>query len=330
MKAMILAIVTLLLVVACAGPVGPAGEIGPRGEPGPQGEQGEVGPRGEQGPQGETGVQGTVGPRGETGAAGTPGADGETGPTGPTGPTGMQGDEGEPGETGPQGPRGPAGPQGAAGAMGEQGPRGERGPEGPAGSGVDTVALLQQTIDSVVCVAVTTTEWFYDCSTGFYVDTAGTVLTAAHILQDIEGRVVEISVVPSSGGRGREYRVAREKGAYGLLLEPASGGATSKPLSIAPSYELGEPIAVVGYPNNALLTPKLTITTGTLASAVQEAPNSWFLLVDARVYVGNSGGPVLNGAGAAIGFIEGLGLVDEFGFADPFSYVVDITGQRFP
>ena len=190
--------------------------------------------------------------------------------------------------------------------------------------------MLRQSVDSVVCIAVTTTEWFYNCSTGFYVDNHGTVLTVAHIFDELEGSITRISVVSSDGGPGRSYRVARERGAFGLLLEPTSGSVASTPMPIASSYDLGEPIAAIGYPDNVLQSPQLAITTGTLATAVELAPGTWILLVDARVYLGNSGGPVLNAEGAVIGIVESVGLVDEFGYADPFTYVLDITGQSFP
>lgn len=55
MKALLIAIVTLLLVAACAGPPGSPGEVGPQGEQGPRGEQGPMGQQGEQGPQGTQG-----------------------------------------------------------------------------------------------------------------------------------------------------------------------------------------------------------------------------------------------------------------------------------
>ena len=318
-------IVLVLMLLALAACTGAQGLVGPTGPEGPRGSQGETGP---QGPQGSVGLMGPPGPQGEQGVAGIQGALGETGAQGERGPQGLQGDVGA---VGARGAIGPEGERGSAASSGPQGEHGVQGPPGPPGSGVDTAALLRETRESVVCVAVTTTEFFYECSTGFYVDRSGTVLTAAHVMEDLEGQIVEISVVPADGGRGQEYEVARRKGLYGLLLQPAGGRqVVSTPLPIAESYALGEPIAVVGYPGNALLTPAFTVTTGTLASAVQEAPTSWIFLVDARAYSGNSGGPVLNSEGEAIGFIEGIGLVDANGFADPFSYVVDITGQQFP
>ena len=315
-----------LVLASCSGPVG---EKGGRGE---RGLQGEAGPQGQTGLQGDQGIQGIQGDQGMQGDSGILGAQGALGATGPQGERGLQGDQGPQGSQGLQGAQGAQGVRGlvgTAGSQGAQGQRGIQGPPGPQGSGVDTAALLRQNVDSVVCIAVTTSEFFYHCSTGFYVDTNGTVVTAAHILDELEGRITEIKVVRSDG-RGRPYRVAGEQGTFGLLLEPTGGGVTSTPMPIAASYDLGEPIAVVGYPDNVLLTPALTITTGILASAVEMAPGTWLLLVDARAYRGNSGGPVLNAEGAVIGFIEAVGLVDEFGYVDPFTYVIDLTGQVFP
>ena len=105
----LLAIVAMLLFVACEGPMGapgPQGERGPAGETGSQGVPGPIGETGEQGPQG---VQGLQGPKGDIGEAG---AQGEPGPQGPAGP------QGEKGDTGPQGVQGERGPRGAQGLPG--------------------------------------------------------------------------------------------------------------------------------------------------------------------------------------------------------------------
>ena len=140
MKALVMAIVILMLAVACTGPVGPAGEVGPQGEQGLQGEPGPMGAqgeRGEQGPQGEVGLQGPEGRIGETGMQGPAGEQGVQGEQGPAGEQGIQGEQGPAtGIPGPQGERGPQGPQGETGPQGErgqQGPQGEPGPIGPVG-----------------------------------------------------------------------------------------------------------------------------------------------------------------------------------------------------
>ena len=112
MKALVMAIVILMLAVACTGPVGPAGEIGPQGE---LGEVGEVGPQGPPGKDGLDGAQGPQGERGPAGAQGKAGTQGRAGLAGPIGKTGPQGEQGPKGDVGPRGPRGPQGEQGPPG-----------------------------------------------------------------------------------------------------------------------------------------------------------------------------------------------------------------------
>ena len=71
-----------------------------------------------------------------------------------------------------------AGPEGARGAQGPHGLPGPAGPLGPQG----VAAVIEQVRESVVCVAVMVDGAEYGCSTGFYVDAIGTVVTAAHVV----------------------------------------------------------------------------------------------------------------------------------------------------
>ena len=95
-------ILSLSVVIACAGPGGSPGAEGPRGAQGPAGVAG---------PQGDAG---SVGPRGAQGPAGTAGPRGETGSVGPQGPAGAEGPQGE---RGPSGAAAPAGAQTTAFAL---------------------------------------------------------------------------------------------------------------------------------------------------------------------------------------------------------------------
>jgi len=134
-----LAGMTLEVIAASGGTVGPQGPPGPAGSPGPQGPQGDPGPAGAtgpSGPQGAAGPAGATGPSGPQGAVGPAGATGPAGLIGPAGPQGPQGALGAPGPqgaTGPAGPQGPSGSAGAAGAIGPVGPMGPVGLQGPQG-----------------------------------------------------------------------------------------------------------------------------------------------------------------------------------------------------
>ena len=133
--------------------------------------------------------------------------------------------------------------------------------------------------------------------------------------------------VIGADGRSREYEVAAlEGGILAGLLRPVTGQVPSVPLPIAESYDLGEPIATLGYAENSLAWDLLLATQGTVAGRA-----SWgratagvpYIVVDLTMNTGGSEGPVFNGAGEAVGFVEGGGT------DDPFTYAIDLTGWGF-
>ena len=110
---------------------------------------------------------------------------------------------------------------GAARETGAQGPPGEtgaQGPQGPAGKdAIDLAAVYQQVVASVVCVDITTNESEYLCATGFYIDDAGTVLTAAHAVE-FEGETVTGIDIIAQDGSHTKYRTHRTIAALDAVL----------------------------------------------------------------------------------------------------------------
>ena len=336
------------LLIACAGPQGDDGQPGPAGPQGPEGIQGPAGGEGPQGipgaigdrgPQGPPGEQGERGERGEVGPTGLPGEKGERGEKGEPGSAGLPGEKGEQGERGERGEVGPTGlpgepgqataqseqgPPGETGAQGPPGETGAQGPQGPAGKdAIDLAAAYQQVVNSVVCVGVTTNASGYLCATGFYIDEAGTVLTAAHTLEFEGETVTGIEIITHDGNRTK-YKSHRGIDALdAVLMVPESAIVSSVPLTIASGYSIGEPVLVMGYSSNAIEDDVLLVTTGIVGgtslwgsgvSAVE------YIVVDADVSSGSSGGPVIDGDGSVIGFIS---LID-----DTFAYIVSIANRQ--
>ena len=300
-----------------------------RGESGPKGDKGDTGPRGEQGVKGNTGEQGpqgipgSQGDRGQAGAQGIPGPQGNRGEAGAQGAVGPVGPAGAKGEQGEQGERGPSGLQGAAG------PRGTTGPTGPAGKdAIDSAAVYNQAVKSVVCVLITTDKWIYFCASGFYIDQRGSVLTAAHAVEPITGETLKkIEVIQPDGNRV-EYRVEREIDALdAAILVPKSGRVSSTPLRIAQDYALGQEVLVVGYSSNLVEDDILLATSGLLGGVA-----SWgsgvsaveYIVLDLGIEPGGSGSPVVNKEGEVVGFVSLTGI------DDPFAYAVSIVGAQLP
>lgn len=143
------------------------------------------------------------------------------------------------------------------------------------------------------------------------------VVTAAHV---VDGAV---SVVIADDDSVHAVDVIAFDPATDLaLLEPqtATGGTE---FEVAPTVPApGTPVAVIGHP----LGDPLTITTGTASRTdVDLWPN---FQVDAAVNPGNSGGPVIDSAGAVIGVVSALDTqAHGIGYAVRSDVLLDMVGR---
>ena len=130
--------------------------------------------------------------------------------------------------------------------------------------------------------------------TGFFVNTADLV-TAAHViegcgsLQLADGAA--LSVVKVDAVLDLAVLNAAEPSAHWLLLSPET------------TPHLGEAVMALGYPYLGTLGQGQTVTSGNV-SALQGIDGARDrIMISAPVQPGNSGGPLLDGTGAAIGVV---------------------------
>ena len=168
--------------------------------------------------------------------------------------------------------------------------------------------------------------------TGFLVEASGVyVLTNDHIA----AAAAELRVVLPGGaelpakllGRDPELDVAL------LSIDPPAGAPPLRGLPLGNSDQLavGEWVVVLG---NAL-GDEVTASAGIVSATGRNAAGSFvtkravgfrtFLQIDARVHRGNSGGPVIDGAGQVVGIAVATGdRPGELSFAIPASRVRDV------
>ena len=261
-----------------------------------------------------------TGPAGEPGTQGEPGAQGQDGADGIPGQDGTDGVPGQAGDSGPAGSEGPAGPTGV---------RGPEGPAGPPAAGFS--AVVKDVRDSVVCVSVKdATDGWYRCSTGFYLDDRGTVLTVVHVV-DQEGIDVEAIEVTAGVGQGLPYQVdGRLDSIDAVILRPAAGlSVESVPVEFATGHQVGEPVVILGYPANWIEDGVMTAMQGVVGAwAVWGDRTSGvpFFIIDVLINPGTSGAPVFNAHGEVVGIID---YSEVSPGDDPFAYAVDLTGMGF-
>ena len=252
--------------------------------------------------------------------------------TGAVGPQGPQGEQGPRGDQGVRGDVGPHGPQG----IGMQGPQGAPGPQGrtgPLGPMPSITGLFGRVQSSVVCVIVCDAQSWYHCSTGFYVDERGTVMTAAHVVED--PTPLEIAVT-SEGGRNIPYEIERFLPlADAVLLRPrnARNGTPALPLASSSDVDAGEFVFMVGYADNIIVYDQLLATFGIVSGTTQwseGAASPFYHVLDVFSAAGSSGSPVVNLEGEIIGMLTHGPIVDNEGNPDSFSYAVSLAGETVP
>ena len=243
------------------------------------------------------------------------------------GPEGMQG-----AEQGGQGPGGPGGPGGSR-PPGMAGPGGNPGSGGPGGGKGITLAytimspygralgksggegaipgLLDEPDEVVVGIAT---------GTGFVI-APGYVLTNAHV---VEGASDVVILDPND----REKQlvatvVATSENPDLALLQCSELEAPAMPLAETMPRRSTE-IMVLGYPGGSLLGLELKSTRGQITSQADAKIDGGSFLFDANVNPGNSGGPVIDQTGKAVGVVVAMVRTNAIGSA----YSVGIPMER--
>ena len=150
--------------------------------------------------------------------------------------------------------------------------------------------LLQDVAPSVVRVYTAGGE-----GTGFVAFEVGSVLTAFHVVGDVDSR---LTVVAADGA---EYRAmvlgADEALDLALLSVP---GLKAPPLPLGATAATGDTVYAVGYP--AGLAGEASVTQGIIsAQRIEGDDEVAYLQTDAPINPGNSGGPLFNTLGEVIG-----------------------------
>jgi hypothetical protein len=131
--------------------------------------------------------------------------------------------------------------------------------------------------------------------TGFVAFEVGSVLTAFHVVGDVDSRLTVVAA------DGTEYRAmalgADEALDIALLSVP---GLKAPPLPLGATVATGDTVYAVGYP--AGLAGEASVTQGIISAQRTEGdPEVAYLQTDAPINPGNSGGPLFNTLGEVIG-----------------------------
>jgi len=157
----------------------------------------------------------------------------------------------------------------------------------------------------------------YGIGSGFLVRDDGVVYTNRHVI-DVPPTVKVPATILVGVPSRRDPDVLEYFHAKVALMMPESSGLDFAVLKIVARKEygrfpvmkvsssgsgLGQSVAALGYPDNLGESPTLSFTKGSISLANVKFEGKSYFQTDAAVNPGNSGGPMVNTAGQAIGLV---------------------------
>ena len=166
---------------------------------------------------------------------------------------------------------------------------------------------------------------------GFIIDASGKILTNAHVVRDAE----EITVTLSDKRQYKAKVVGQDRGTDIAIiqLQNVHGGFPTLPLGDSDAIRVGDWALAVGTPLGEL---QGTVTAGIISAKGRSALNIMgggpdyqdFIQTDAAINFGNSGGPLMNIRGEAVGINTAINTAGQgIGFAIPINLAKHIAEQ---
>lgn len=136
--------------------------------------------------------------------------------------------------------------------------------------------------------------------TGFYINTAGQVLTAAHVIQDC----VRIDV--KHGEQTLPGKLLAKSNVVDVaVLDTGAPAAAFLPFRTTLAFELGEPVTNVGFPLQTILAATPNLTRGNVSAQGGLNGSVGQFQYSAPVQPGMSGAPVVSDGGEVLGVTQG-------------------------
>jgi len=144
--------------------------------------------------------------------------------------------------------------------------------------------------------------------TCFAVGPDGTLLTAQHVVEGAEGIRVQFA-----DGRTAIASVEHTSAAIDLaVLRVPFATPTFIPLGRPHSLQVGDPIFTLGFPMTDLLGSEPKFTDGSVSSLTGIGGEGSLFQMSVPIQPGNSGGPVVNDRGEAVGIVTSTAAVQTF------------------
>ena len=160
----------------------------------------------------------------------------------------------------------------------------------PLSSGLSVADVVENALPSVVHIIAGSSS-----GTGFIVNESGLVVTNKHVVDGAS----QVNLRLASGGNFRGSVTERHR-SLDLAYIEIDAGRSFTPIAIGDSttVRVGEDVIAIGFPLGSSLGQEPTVSVGIVSAKRNDR-----LQTDASLNPGNSGGPLLNTYGQAIGVV---------------------------
>jgi len=135
--------------------------------------------------------------------------------------------------------------------------------------------------------------------TGFFISPGGLLLTAHHLVEN----ATSVELILSNGNHCTAKVLHAQPGIDLAVLQADCKQAEYLPLPKAMDCKIGEQVFTIGFPATAVLGQDAKFSEGTVSSLTGIKGDASVLQVSVPVQPGNSGGPLVNHRGEAIGVV---------------------------
>jgi S1-C subfamily serine protease len=161
----------------------------------------------------------------------------------------------------------------------------------PPGTGTDDLIPVEQSAGAATIVSAS--------GTGFFISPDGLLLTAHHLVENAKS----IEVVLPNGNHCAAKVLHAQPGIDLAVLQAECKQAECLPLPMAMDCKIGEQVFTIGFPATVVLGQDAKFSEGTISSLTGIKGDASVLQVSVPVQPGNSGGPLVNHKGEAIGVV---------------------------
>lgn len=168
--------------------------------------------------------------------------------------------------------------------------------------------------------SVVTVRTDYSQGTGFIINNDGYIVTNAHVLADSFGKLATGIKAVTYEQETKTAEFIGYNGDFDVALLKISGDYDSLTLADSDDVQVGEKVIAIGNP----LGLQFSVSEGIVSAVHRKGSNNIeaYIQTDASLNPGNSGGPLINKKGEAIGINNfKIGNTEGLGFALESNYI---------